>query len=68
MPRKTKAWKAEKVTLEPYQISKEKQKLLLTELAQIFYDLSCQFHKTSSDATSLDKSPLLGPSNRRSAS
>ena len=68
MSQKTKLWKAEKVTLVPHRISEEKQKQLLTELAQLFYDLSCQFRGGSPDATTLNKSPLLGPSIRRSIS
>ena len=58
MTLKSSTWKGENVVLLPHEISEEKRKLLLTELAQIFYDLSCQFRKQSTTAPT----PFFGPS------
>ena len=40
-----------KVTLIPHSINEKKEKELLTELANIFYDLGCQFCKTPKTTT-----------------
>ena len=48
MNKKPTRWNAERVTLVPKANDEERRKELLTELAQIFYDLSCQFPKSSS--------------------
>lgn len=65
MSKKTKAWSPEQVVLVPHQISKERQKLLLTELAKILYDLSCELHGVSSNAAPVDKNSPLKPSKRK---
>ena len=44
-----------KVTLIPHHINEKTEKDLLTELAHIFYDLNCQFCKTSLKPTTLHK-------------
>ena len=58
MTLKSSTWKGENVVPMPHEISEEKRKLLLTELAQILYDLSCQFRKQSLTAPE----PFFGPS------
>lgn len=44
-----------KVTLTPYPIDKKQENELLTELAHIFYDLSCQFCKPLLKKATLQK-------------
>ena len=64
MTKKTSRWEASDVILVSHKITKEQEELLLTELAGILYDLSCQFHNQSSDT----KNPhTLQATNRRSA-
>ncbi len=65
MPSKPSAWKGENVILVPYKVSEERKKLLLTELAQILYDLSCQFRKQSFET---DPKPSFGPSDQEAIS
>ena len=52
MSNKSTRWQAERVTLVPKGVDPLHRKQLLTELAQILYDLSCQFREESLPATS----------------
>ena len=65
MNKKVKNWCIKEVSLVPYKIEKEREELLLSELARIFYDLSCQFRDESASAK---EQHLAGLNNRRSGS
>ena len=54
---------SDKILLVPHKITKEQEELLLTELAWIFYDLSCQFRNQSSTT---EEHHFEGLKNRRS--
>ena len=62
MSKRPSGWETNDVILVPHKITKEQEELFLTELAGIFYDLSCQFNKQFSTT----KEPHLeGLKNRR---
>ena len=56
-------WEARNVELIPKWIGQEQEELLLTELAQIFYDEFCQLRKQS---RAVAETPLAGLKIRRS--
>lgn len=47
-------WNAQSIELIPYEIDSREQKQNLTEIAELFYDLACQFSKRKDHVTSAE--------------